>query len=58
MRQQVWPRVPMKPLAFFLYVYVVRLGFLDGRAGLRIAIMYGAQELAVQVKIEERRHRV
>ena len=57
-RQHMWPRVPLKPLAFFLYVYIVRLGFLDGLAGLRIAIMYGVQELAVQVKIEERRHRV
>ena len=30
---QVFDRVPFKPLAFFVYSYFVRLGFLDGRAG-------------------------
>lgn len=52
-RTQLWPRLPARPLLLFLYVYVLRLGFLDGRAGLRIASLYGFQELSVQVKMEE-----
>lgn len=52
-RAHLWPRLPARPLLFFLYVYVVRLGFLDGRAGLRIAAFYGFQELAIQIKMEE-----
>lgn len=54
-RTRVWQRLPARPLLFFLYVYVLRLGFLDGRAGLRIASLYGFQELSVQVKMEEMR---
>ena len=52
-RTRLWQKLPARPLLFFLYVYVLRLGFLDGRAGLRIASFYGFQELAVQVKMEE-----
>jgi glycosyltransferase involved in cell wall biosynthesis len=33
LKDVVFPSVPAKPLALFLYMYVVRLGFLDGRAG-------------------------
>lgn len=54
-RVHLWPRLPARPLLFFLYVYVFRLGFLDGKAGLRIAALYAFQELAVQVKLEELR---
>lgn len=54
-RSRIWPRLPAKPLVYFLYVYVVRRGFLDGRAGLRIAAFYAFQELSVQVKLEELR---
>jgi glycosyltransferase involved in cell wall biosynthesis len=54
-RTFLWPRLPARPLLFFLYVYVVRLGFLDGKAGLRIAAFYGFQELSVQVKLDELR---
>ena len=36
-KQCVWPWVPFKPLAHFLHLYVLRLGFLDGREGLAYA---------------------
>lgn len=35
---KLWERVPAKPLLFFLYSYVARLGFLDGRAGFQYAL--------------------
>lgn len=55
LRTHLWPRLPARPLLFFLYIYVVRLGFLDGKAGMRIASFYAFQELSVQVKMEELR---
>lgn len=33
LKGQLFERVPFKPLAFFVYGYVLRLGFLDGRPG-------------------------
>lgn len=52
-RTHLWPKLPARPLLFFLYIYIVRRGFLDGRAGLRVAAFYGFHELSVQVKMEE-----
>jgi len=37
LRRHAWPRLPGRPLWRFLYMYVVRLGFLDGRAGWHLA---------------------
>ena len=54
-RTRLWRWLPARPVLFFLYVYIVRLGFLDGKAGLRIAAFYGFQELSVQVKLDELR---
>lgn len=36
-RGRRYARVPFKPMAFFVYAYVARLGFLDGRAGFHYA---------------------
>ena len=33
LKDLVFPSVPARPLAMFLYMYVVRLGLLDGRPG-------------------------
>lgn len=52
-RTHLWPKLPARPLLFFLYIYMVRLGFLDGKAGVRIAAFYAFQELSVEVKLEE-----
>lgn len=35
---EMWRRTPFKPAIFFVYAYIVRAGFLDGRAGLHYAI--------------------
>lgn len=52
-RRNLWQHLPARPLLFFAYVYVIRAGFLDGKAGLRIALLYGFQELAIGIKVEE-----
>lgn len=43
----IYPYVPAKSAALFLYMYVARLGFLDGMAGLRFCIFHAWYEVAV-----------
>lgn len=43
----IYPYVPAKPAALFLYMYVARLGFLDGLAGLRFCLFHAWYEVAV-----------
>jgi glycosyltransferase involved in cell wall biosynthesis len=40
LKDLVFPVIPAKPLALFLYMYVARLGFLDGPAGLRFCLFH------------------
>lgn len=35
---RLFDKVPLKPVVFFLYSYVIRLGFLDGSAGFNYAV--------------------
>jgi glycosyltransferase involved in cell wall biosynthesis len=55
LRERVWPRVPGKPLALFVYMYVLRRGFLDGRPGLALCLFHAFQELMVGLKLAELR---
>jgi glycosyltransferase involved in cell wall biosynthesis len=55
LRERVWPRVPAKPLALFVYMYVVRAGFLDGGAGLALCVFHAFQEFMVGLKLAELR---
>jgi len=50
---QVFDRVPFKPLVFFVYSYVLRGGFLDGRAGLDYAIALSTYYWQIGVKHRE-----
>jgi hypothetical protein len=54
-RERVWPRVPAKPLVLFVYMYVLRRGFLDGRAGLALSTFHAFQEFMVGLKLAELR---
>ncbi|MHB1593654.1 MAG: glycosyltransferase family 2 protein [Streptosporangiaceae bacterium] len=47
LKDVVFPSVPAKPAALFAYMYVVRLGVLDGRAGLRFCFFHAWFEAAV-----------
>jgi glycosyltransferase involved in cell wall biosynthesis len=55
LRERVWPHMPLKPLALFVYMYVVRLGVLDGRAGLALCVFHAFQEFMVGLKLAELR---
>ncbi len=48
-------RLPLRPLWRFLYVYVLRLGILDGRAGLTYATMLAMYEHMIDLKLRHRR---
>jgi glycosyltransferase involved in cell wall biosynthesis len=43
----IFPSVPAKPLALFLYMYVMRLGLFDGAAGLRFCFFHAWFEVTV-----------
>jgi glycosyltransferase involved in cell wall biosynthesis len=47
LKEVVFPSIPAKPVALFLYMYLARLGFLDGTAGLRFCLYHAWFELSV-----------
>lgn len=49
-------RLPLRPYAAFLYLYVVRGGFLDGRPGWVYANMRLAYEIMINAKVAYRRY--
>jgi hypothetical protein len=49
-------RAGFRPLFRFLYTYIVRGGFLDGRPGLYFCLLRVAHEIHITVKLAERRH--
>ena len=55
---RIFDRVPFKPLFFFAYSYVARLGFLDGRAGLDYALALSGYYWQIGLKIRELRRTV
>src|SRR5262249_29609060 len=55
LREGIWPHGPAKPLALFMYMYVLRRGFLDGRAGLALCVFHAFQEFMVGLKLGELR---
>lgn len=46
-------RLPMRPTLRFLYSYVLRFGFLDGRAGLRYARMLAIYQQFIDFNIQQ-----
>lgn len=50
-------RLPGKPLLMFLHLYILRGGFLDGRAGLYFCALRAAHELNIAAKLFERRQK-
>ena len=47
LKDLVFPSIPVKPVALFIYMYLVRLGILDGRAGLRFCFFHAWHEASV-----------
>jgi glycosyltransferase involved in cell wall biosynthesis len=47
LKDVIFPFVPAKPLALFVYMYLIRLGLLDGRVGLRFCSYHAWYEASV-----------
>jgi glycosyltransferase involved in cell wall biosynthesis len=52
-QKELFYRLPARPLAKFLILYIVKRGFLDGRAGLRYAILQSIYEYMIVLKTKE-----
>jgi hypothetical protein len=50
-------RVPSRPLIVFLYLYVFRLGVLDGRAGFYFSRLRASYEFFIDMKVLETKRR-
>ncbi len=51
--KQIVYRMPMRPSIWFFYLYIFRLGFLDGRAGLAFSRMRASYEAIIDLKVQE-----
>jgi glycosyltransferase involved in cell wall biosynthesis len=54
-KRHLYPKLPAKWLFRFLFMYVLRLGFLDGLTGLRFCLFISSYELLISLKIVELR---
>lgn len=50
-------RMPGRPFAKFAYMYLLRAGFLDGRAGLTYCTLQAVYEYMIELKVKELRRR-
>lgn len=53
--KRLWVRLPFRPLLRFLYMYLFRAGFLDGRPGFIYALFKAVQEFHISAKLYENR---
>jgi hypothetical protein len=52
-KRYVYPRLPLKFVARFVYMFIFKFGFLDGIAGLRLALFISSYELHIELKLAE-----
>jgi glycosyltransferase involved in cell wall biosynthesis len=52
-QKELFYRVPLRPLMKFLLLYVARLGFLDGKAGLTYSVLQSIYEYFIVLKTRE-----
>lgn len=54
-KHTIYPKLPCKWLFRFLFMYVLRLGFLDGVTGFRFCLFLSAYEMLIGLKLHELR---
>lgn len=52
-QKELFYRLPLRPLAKFVLLYVARAGFLDGRAGFTYAVLQSVYEYMIELKTRE-----
>lgn len=55
LKRNVLPLLPFSGVFRFVYMYVIRLGFLDGLTGLRFCILLAIYDLLISLKLAELR---
>lgn len=55
--KKLWRHAPLRPAVYFLATYVLKGGFLDGRAGFRLAFLKASYEYWISIMKDERRGR-
>lgn len=55
LKVRVWYRLPTRPAIRFFWIYVVKRGFLDGRAGFVYASLLAIYEFLINLKLAELR---
>ncbi len=51
--KRLWVRLPFRPLLFFLYLYILRAGFLDGVAGWHFCLLASIHQYHISLKMKE-----
>lgn len=54
LRRDLWPRMPARPILRLVYMYFVRFGFLDGRAGLHLAFLMASYEYMITLLYKQK----
>ena len=52
-QKELFYRMPFRPLIKFILLYIVKRGFLDGRAGFRYSILQAIYEYMIVLKVDE-----
>ena len=52
-KHRLWPRLPARWLVRWLYMYVLKLGFLDGATGFHFCLFMAAYEHQISLKLKE-----
>lgn len=55
--KRLWVRLPFRPFLRFMYMYIVRAGFLDGKAGFVYSAFKAVQEFHISCKMYEHKLR-
>lgn len=55
LKHNVLPRLPFSGLSRFIYMYFIRLGFLDGVAGFRFCLVLATYDMLISLKLAELR---
>ena len=50
-------RLPGRPLLMFVYLYIFRMGFLDGPPGFRYSMMRSVYEFMIDLKVLELKYK-
>ncbi|HRP63858.1 MAG TPA: glycosyltransferase family 2 protein [Phycisphaerales bacterium] len=58
LRRHVWPKTPCRPFIRFFYMYFLRMGFLDGRAGFHLAQLMASYEYMISLLYRDKMTRL